>query len=114
MDEVHERSLESDLLILLLRDVLQENKQLKLVLMSATADSGLFATYFSGEKGCSSSVSVTLVDIPGFTYPVRELWLEDTVQRLRDQGLCCCTTCFRVLVLLHSPALALLAKRFCE
>lgn len=93
IDEVHERSLESDLLMLLLRDVLQENKQLKLVLMSATAESGLFASYFEkvagGKKGTASGGSVSVVDIPGFTYPVRELSLEDAVQRLRDEGGCC-------------------------
>lgn len=90
IDEVHERSLESDLLMLLLRDVLQENQQLKVVLMSATAESGLFAGYFekiAGGKKTSGNVSV--VDIPGFTYPVRELSLEDAVQRMRDEGGCC-------------------------
>ena len=90
IDEVHERSLESDLLMLLLRDVLQENQTLKLVLMSATAESGLFASYFEkiagGHKGSKARGSVSVVDIPGFTYPVRELSLEDAVQRLRDEG----------------------------
>lgn len=90
IDEVHERSLDSDLLMLLLRDVLQENKHLKLVLMSATAESDLFASYFEKRTGnhprSSSLGKVSVVDIPGFTYPVRELYLEHTVQRLRDEG----------------------------
>ena len=40
------RSLDSDLLMLLLRDTLAANKNLTIILMSATADSQLFARYF--------------------------------------------------------------------
>jgi hypothetical protein len=47
LDEVHERSLESDLLLLLLRVLLRRRPTLRIILMSATADSGLFARYFA-------------------------------------------------------------------
>ena len=84
--------------MLLLRDVLRENQKLKLVLMSATAESGLFASYFEkiagGHKGPQAHGSVSVVDIPGFTYPVRELSLEDAVQRLLDEGVCCSLRAF--------------------
>lgn len=48
VDEVHERSVDTDLLLLLLRDLLARNAagRLRVVLMSATADVGLFARYF--------------------------------------------------------------------
>ena len=49
VDEVHERSEDSDLLLLLLKEHLLQpgaNKP-KIVLMSATADADLFSTYFS-------------------------------------------------------------------
>lgn len=51
VDEVHERSADSDLLLLLLRDLLAggANPQLRVVLMSATAEAGLFQTYFDAE-----------------------------------------------------------------
>lgn len=51
VDEVHERSADSDLLLLLLRDLLAAgaNQQLRVVLMSATAEAGLFQTYFDAE-----------------------------------------------------------------
>jgi len=45
--EVHERSVESDLLLLLLRRLLLTRTDLRIVLMSATADADLFADYFS-------------------------------------------------------------------
>ena len=47
VDEVHERSLDTDFLLVLLRDVLKKRKDLKLVLMSATLDAGMFEAYFS-------------------------------------------------------------------
>ena len=48
VDEVHERSVDSDLLLLLLRDLLASgaNGKLRVVLMSATAEAGLFQRYF--------------------------------------------------------------------
>ena len=47
VDEVHERSLDTDLLLLLLRDLLARGSALKVILMSATADADQFAAYFA-------------------------------------------------------------------
>ena len=49
VDEVHERSVDSDMLLLLLRDLLASARApgLRVVLMSATADADLFARYFA-------------------------------------------------------------------
>ena len=51
VDEVHERSADSDLLLLLLRGLLASgaNPKLKVILMSATAEAGLFQKYFDSE-----------------------------------------------------------------
>ena len=48
VDEVHERSADSDLLLLLLRDLLRAglNSKLRIVLMSATAEADAFMQYF--------------------------------------------------------------------
>jgi ATP-dependent RNA helicase DHX29 len=52
VDEVHERTLQGDFLIALLRDVVpvrrRAGKPLKVILMSATLDSSLFVDYFTG------------------------------------------------------------------
>ena len=75
LDEVHERSVESDLLLLLLRDIQKKsNRSFRLVLMSATADADTFVRYFGGPKVCGT------VFIPGFTHPVREFYLEDILE----------------------------------
>ncbi|KAJ5803232.1 uncharacterized protein N7503_005682 [Penicillium pulvis] len=77
VDEVHERSLDTDFLLALLRDVLKHRKDLKVILMSATLDANIFMSYFGGSK------SVGLVNIPGRTFPVEDYYLDDVI---RDTG----------------------------
>jgi HrpA-like helicases len=47
LDEIHERSRFSDFLLIALRDSLAKFRSLRLVLMSATVDTPLFAKYFN-------------------------------------------------------------------
>ncbi|KAJ5990440.1 hypothetical protein N7522_010647 [Penicillium canescens] len=77
VDEVHERSLDTDFLLALLRDVLRYRKDLKVILMSATLDAGIFMNYFGSQR------SVGLVNIPGRTFPVEDYYLDDVI---RDTG----------------------------
>ena len=70
VDEVHERSLDTDFLLVLLRDVLKKRKDLRLVLMSATLDAQIFEEYF-GDVG--------MVTIEGRTFPVDDYYLDDVV-----------------------------------
>jgi len=60
VDEVHERSVDSDLLLLLLKGLLQRRgaSAPKIVLMSATADADLFASYFSDLGKVSAAASL--------------------------------------------------------
>lgn len=71
VDEVHERSLDSDFLLLILREVLERNPSIKIILMSATADSDRFSRYFGGAP---------LIEIPGQTHPVEDFYLEDVIR----------------------------------
>ena len=74
IDEVHERSLDTDFLLVLLKDVFTKRKDLKLILMSATLDAGVFEDYFkSGGK-------VGRVEISGRTYPVEDYYLDDVIR----------------------------------
>uniref|UniRef100_A0A182J9H8 RNA helicase n=1 Tax=Anopheles atroparvus TaxID=41427 RepID=A0A182J9H8_ANOAO len=74
VDEVHERSEESDFLLLILKELLAQRTDLKVILMSATLNSNLFSSYFS---------DVPVLDIPGRTFPVEQLFLEDILDRSR-------------------------------
>jgi HrpA-like RNA helicase len=78
IDEVHERSLDTDFLLALLRDALPMLPRLKVVLMSATLNADTFANYFGGDR-------VGRVHIEGRTYPVEDFYLDD-VLRLTGSG----------------------------
>ncbi|CAM1323700.1 DHX36 (predicted) [Pycnogonum litorale] len=74
LDEVHERDINTDFLIIILRDLLKQRSDLKLILMSATLNAESFSQYFG---------NCPMVTIPGFTYPVTEYYLEDAVEHCR-------------------------------
>jgi len=54
VDEVHERGLHTDFLLTLLRRLLDQRPDLRLVLMSATVDPSAFQEYFEGSGGTKS------------------------------------------------------------
>ncbi|XP_051580749.1 ATP-dependent DNA/RNA helicase DHX36-like isoform X1 [Myxocyprinus asiaticus] len=74
LDEIHERSLQSDVLLTIVKDLLTARDDLKVVLMSATLNAEKFSRYFD---------NCPMVHIPGYTYPVQEYLLEDVVEMLR-------------------------------
>ncbi|KAJ3213517.1 hypothetical protein HDU67_002803 [Dinochytrium kinnereticum] len=74
IDEVHERSVDSDFLLVILKDLLKRRKDLTLILMSATINSETFSAYFS---------SAPVLTIPGFTHPVKDVYLEDIFQTVK-------------------------------
>ncbi|KZC06075.1 PREDICTED: putative ATP-dependent RNA helicase DHX30 [Dufourea novaeangliae] len=67
IDEAHERTLEIDIMLNLLKKLLITKPSLKIIIMSATLNAEIFAQYFS----CS------VVDVPGRIYPVKMHFLED-------------------------------------
>lgn len=48
VDEIHERGMNEDFLLIILRDLLPRRPDLRLVLMSATINAELFSRYFGG------------------------------------------------------------------
>ena len=70
IDEVHERSIETDFLLIILRSLMVKRPDLKVILMSATVDAQKFATYFNGAP---------ILNVPGRTFPVEEKFLEDAI-----------------------------------
>ena len=48
LDEVHERDIKSDFLMMLLRDLIRARPDVRIVLMSATLNARLFSDYFGG------------------------------------------------------------------
>ncbi|KAK7896352.1 hypothetical protein WMY93_021677 [Mugilogobius chulae] len=74
VDEVHERTEESDFLLLVLKDLIIQRPDLKIILMSATLNANLFSEYF---YNCPT------VHIPGRTFPVDQFFLEDAIEKTR-------------------------------
>lgn len=74
VDEVHERTEESDFLLLVLKDLILQRPDLKIILMSATLNANLFSEYF---YNCPT------VHIPGHTFPVDQFFLEDAIEKTR-------------------------------
>ncbi|CAG7847697.1 ATP-dependent RNA helicase Dhx29; AltName: Full=DEAH box protein 29 [Serendipita indica DSM 11827] len=71
VDEVHERSIESDFLLIILKSLLEQRPNLRVVLMSATLDAVKIAEYFG---------QCPTIYVPGRTFPVNVGFLEDAVQ----------------------------------
>jgi hypothetical protein len=73
LDEVHERTLATDILMSLLKKLIKQRADLRLVIMSATLDARKFQTYFSLEQGAL----VPLLKVPGRTHPVDVFYTEE-------------------------------------
>lgn len=72
VDEIHERGMNEDFLLIVLKELLSRRRDLRLILMSATLNAELFSSYFGGAP---------TIHIPGFTHPVRAHFLEDILER---------------------------------
>ncbi|NWY08210.1 DHX34 helicase, partial [Nothoprocta ornata] len=64
-DEVHERHLHGDFLLGVLRRLLPARPDLKLILMSATINIGLFSSYFGGAP---------VLQVPGRSFPITVIY----------------------------------------
>ncbi|CDO93522.1 unnamed protein product [Kluyveromyces dobzhanskii CBS 2104] len=73
IDEVHERSIDTDLIIILLKNLLKKVKGMKLILMSATVNVTVFTEFFKNLKS---------IHIEGRTFPIQDYYLEDLLSEL--------------------------------
>jgi hypothetical protein len=79
VDEVHERNVDTDLLLLVLRRALAaRTTRCTIVLMSATVAAEPFVEYFASAVA-GDSAQIGRYDIPGRAFAVEQLYLEDAL-----------------------------------
>jgi ATP-dependent RNA helicase DHX29 len=77
IDEVHERSIDTDFLLVILRSLLERRPELKVILMSATVDAARFSRYLN---------DAPILTVPGRTFPVQTRYLEDAIELTHYDG----------------------------
>jgi hypothetical protein len=78
IDEVHERDIDTDFLLVLLKELLTNRPELRLLLMSATLDAESFGTYFSRDRETELNKPVPVMTVPAKPFhPVHVIHLED-------------------------------------
>lgn len=70
VDEAHERSLNTDILLGLLRDVVRRNAHIKVIVASATINAAKFSAFFD---------NAPVFTVTGRTYPVERYYAEEPV-----------------------------------
>ncbi|XP_018018357.1 ATP-dependent RNA helicase A [Hyalella azteca] len=71
VDEIHERDINTDFVLIVLRDMVRAFPDLRVVLMSATIDISLFHDYFGNPA---------VVEVEGRSFPVTHYFLEDFIE----------------------------------
>lgn len=62
VDEIHERDVNSDFLMVVLKDMVYHYPELRVIFMSATINTNMFSNYFN---------SCPVIDVEGRCYPVK-------------------------------------------
>ncbi|KAF6200626.1 hypothetical protein GE061_005069 [Apolygus lucorum] len=73
IDEIHERDVNTDFLLVVVRDMVHNYPDLRVILMSATIDTTLFSEYFN---------KCPVLEVPGRAFPVTAYFLEEIVEML--------------------------------
>ncbi|XP_076801583.1 ATP-dependent RNA helicase A-like isoform X1 [Clavelina lepadiformis] len=74
VDEIHERDINTDFLLVVLRDIVVTFPGIRVILMSATIDTTIFSEYFN---------DCPVLEVHGRTHPVQEYFMEDCIEMLK-------------------------------
>ncbi|KAK8730386.1 hypothetical protein OTU49_007985 [Cherax quadricarinatus] len=74
VDEIHERDINTDFLLIVLHDMVRAFPDLRIILLSASIDISLFLEYFANPH---------VIEVPGQAFPVRQYFLEDCIELIK-------------------------------
>ena len=87
VDEAHERSLSSDVLLGVLKKILRRRPELRIIISSATIQAEAFLDFFASSEarngdtsGGSERESGKIISLEGRTYPIDILYLQDPAE----------------------------------
>lgn len=84
IDEAHERSIQTDMLLLLVKNILKKRKDFKVIITSATIDLKFFINYFKSIE----NITYNSVDVGGVTlYPIKDIYLQKPTTNWKDTSL---------------------------
>ena len=92
IDEVHERSVDGDLVCWLAKEILNRHQHLKVILMSATVSVDIYREYFQEFTMPSSSCpsqGIGRVFVGSRRHPVEILHAEDIIEQCRSDAMLC-------------------------
>ena len=89
IDEVHVRDSYIDFTLAVLKNAVLERmrsgkKVPRVILMSATIDSSMFASYLEINDLVRGTIKCPILDVPGRTFPVEEIYLEEFMKNLNS------------------------------
>lgn len=81
IDEAHERNIQTDILLMLLKKILETRKDLRVVITSATIDLNFFINYFKDIK----DIKYNSIDVGSATlYPIKDIYLDKSTSDWQD------------------------------
>lgn len=81
IDEAHERTIYTDLLLALLKKIIKQRAELKIIVSSATMDALQVFAYFGGTEG-----GAKILKVQGRVFPVDVFYLQDNVMDIPEEA----------------------------
>lgn len=94
IDEAHERSVDTDQLFLLMRNILKKRPDMKLIIMSATIDPKLFSNEFQKKGGFSYGQMILEGEL---TYPIKLTYEPKPLKTQEDEKKQCIEKLYEIL-----------------
>lgn len=83
LDEVHERDINIDFLLILIKKYISDNPNVKVILMSATISTQLFQDYFSLKE--DNTPKVPIFEIKEHIFNITKVYIEEIIHKLTNE-----------------------------